>query len=75
MEYPDIGAWWDLKSGQNEVDIVALRLEKNLAVVAEVKRQRKNFKPELLASKAEQLRNKLLPKYTIGSRCLTMEDM
>lgn len=75
MEYRDIGAWWDLKSGQNEVDIVALRLEKNQAVVAEVKRQRKNFKPELLASKVEQLRNKLLPKYTIESRCLTLEDM
>ena len=66
---------WELKGNQNEIDIVALRLEKNQAVVAEVKRQKKNFKPELMAAKVEHLKNKVLPKYSIEVRCLGLEDM
>lgn len=75
FQYKDIGSWWELKGNLNEIDIVALKLEKNQAVVAEVKRQKKNFKPELLASKVEHLKNKVLPKYNIESRCLGLEDM
>lgn len=75
FEYRDIGSWWELKGNLNEIDIVALKLEKNQAVVVEVKRQKKNFKPELLASKVEHLKNKVLPKHTIESRCLGLEDM
>lgn len=75
LEYRDIGSWWELKGNLNEIDIVALKLEKNQAVVAEVKRQKKNFKPELFASKVEHLKNKVLPKYNIESRCLGLEDM
>jgi len=52
-----------------------LKLEKNQAVVAEVKRQKKNFKPELLAAKVEHLQHKLLPKYRIETVCLSLEDM
>lgn len=74
-QYRAIGSWWELKSGQNEIDIVALKLEKNQATVAEVKRQRKNFKPELLAAKAEHLKKKILPKYEIDTMCLSLEDM
>lgn len=75
FEYKDIGSWWELKGNLNEIDIVALKLEKNQAVVVEVKRQKKNFKPELLASKVEHLKNKVLPKYNIESMCLGLEDM
>ena len=75
FEYKDIGSWWELKGNLNEIDIVALKLEKNQAVVVEVKRQKKNFKPELFASKVEHLKNKVLPKYNIESRCLGLEDM
>ncbi|MFI3240295.1 MAG: ATP-binding protein [Bacteroidales bacterium] len=74
-EYRDIGSWWEPKGNQNEVDIVALKLEKNHAVIVEVKRQFKNFKPDLLAIKAEYLRTKLLAKYQIETRCLTLDDM
>lgn len=74
-QYRTIGSWWELKNGENEIDIVALKLEKNQAVVAEVKRQRKNFKPELLAAKVEHLRRKVLPKFEIETRCLSLEDM
>lgn len=75
LQYRAIGSWWESKNEQNEIDIVALKLEKNHAVVAEVKRQKKNFKPELLATKVSHLKNKLLPKYNIESRCLSIEDM
>jgi hypothetical protein len=50
-------------------------LEKNQAVIAEVKRQKKNFKPELLAAKVEHLKNKVLPKYRFEMVCLSLEDM
>lgn len=74
-QYRDIGSWWEPKKDQNEIDIVALKLEKNQAVVAEVKRQRKNFKPDLLAQKVEHLKNKVLHGYQIEVLCLSLEDM
>ena len=74
-QFRAIGSWWENKGNQNEIDIVALGLEKNKAVVAEVKRQRKNFKPELLEQKVEHLKKKLLPRYTIETMCLSLEDM
>ena len=43
--------------------------------MAEVKRQAKNFKPELFANKIETLRNKALFNYEIESRLFTMDDM
>ena len=75
FQYRAIGSWWEPKGNQNEIDIVALKLEKNQAVASEVKRQKKNFKPELLAAKVEHLKNKLLPKYQIDRVCLSLEDM
>jgi AAA+ ATPase superfamily predicted ATPase len=73
--YRAIGSWWEAKGNQNELDIVALKLEKNQALVAEVKRQKKNVKPLLLASKVEHLKQKLLSGYTIETVCLSLEDM
>ena len=73
--YRAIGSWWEAKGNQNEIDIVALKLEKNQAVAAEVKRQKKNFKPALLATKVEHLKRKLLPDYTVETVCLSLEDM
>lgn len=75
FQYRAIGSWWELKGYQNEIDIVGLKLEKNQAVVAEVKRQKKNFKPEFLVAKTEHLKQKLLPKYRIEMRYLSLEDM
>lgn len=74
-QYRDIGSWWELKNGQNEIDIVGLKLEKGQAVAIEVKRQKKNFKPELFKAKVEHLKNKVLPKYEIEMKCLSLEDM
>jgi hypothetical protein len=54
---------------------VALSLEKNKAIVVEVKRNRKNFKEEQFISKVEQLKNKVLLNYSIETLCLSLEDM
>lgn len=75
FQYRAIGSWWEPKSNQNEIDIVALKLQKNQAVAIEVKRQKKNYKPDLLAAKVEHLKNKLSPKYQIELICLSLEDM
>ncbi len=75
QQYRDIGSWWETKGEANEIDIVALGLEKNHALAVEVKRQRKNFKPELFAEKVAHLKTKLLSKYKIESLCLTLDDM
>lgn len=76
-EYREIGAYWEAKKGkaQCEIDIVALKLEKNKAIAVEVKRQRKEFKPEAFAEKVQHLKDKLLPKYTIEPICLTLQDI
>lgn len=78
--YVEVGSWWNATKAkgvdQTEVDIVALPPDKSRpALVAEVKRQRKNFKPELLHSKAEHLRTKVLPEYEIEERVLSLDDM
>jgi len=73
--YREIGSWWETKGNQNELDIVALKLEKGQAVVAEVKRQKKNFKPMLLASKVEHFKHKVLSDYTIETVCLSLDEM
>ena len=76
-EFARIGAWWQGKNNkdQDEIDIVGLYAEEKKALVAEVKRQSKNFKPDLFALKIEELRKKVLFKYEIESRLFSMEDM
>lgn len=75
LKYKNIGSWWESKGNQNEIDIVALSLEKNKAVVAEVKRNKKNIKETLFLDKVEHLKKKLLPTYNIETCFLTLEDM
>ena len=76
-KYIDIGSYWEAKKGkeQNEIDIVALKTEKDKAVAVEVKRQRKEFKHEIFAEKVRHLKEKVLPGYEIEEICLTLEDM
>ena len=74
-EFRLIGLWWEPKGNQNEIDIVAIYLDNKSAIVAEVKRQKKNFKPELFQKKVEHLENKVLAKYQINTVCLSLEDM
>ncbi len=73
--FAQIGSWWNASKGDCEIDIVALYLEKKHAFVAEVKRQKKNFKPEIFQQKVDYLRHSLLHGYTIDAACLSLEDM
>ena len=76
-DFAEIGSWWQGKNNkeQHEIDIIGLYAEDKRALVAEVKRQAKNFKPELFAQKVEALRKKVLFNYEIESRLFTMDDM
>ncbi len=41
--YTAIGGWLERGGSENEIDIVAISIEKGKAVAIEVKRQKKNF--------------------------------
>jgi uncharacterized protein len=75
MQFREIGSWWESKTDQYEIDIVALKLEKNQAFVAEVKRQKKYFKPEIFSVKVKHLRQKVMAKYSIETGFFSLEDM
>lgn len=75
-KYDAIGSWWELKDNQNRIDIVALKLGRNnQAIVVEVRRNKINYKPSLLAKKAEHFVKKLLPGYRVEVSCLSLKDM
>lgn len=79
QQYKNIGSWWETTKGkdvdQNEIDIVAIEAETQKVFIAEVKRQIKNFKPQLFEQKVENIRKKLFFNYDIITACLTLEDM
>ena len=68
-----VGNYWD-RSGQNEIDMIALNDIDKTAVVAEIKRQRKKFSPAELDDKVATL-SKELAKYNVRQIGLCMEDM
>ncbi len=78
QQFRNIGSWWENAKGNknpNEIDIVAIYAKEKKVFIAEVKRQRKSFKPELFEQKVEAIRTKLFFKYEIETACLTLEDM
>ena len=72
-----MGSWWQGKNhkDQDEIDIIGIYADDKRALVAEVKRQRKNFNPDYFNEKVEIVRNKVLSKYNIEVRNFCMEDM
>lgn len=76
-QYSNIGSWWQVKKGQEpcEIDIVGIHIDDKSALVAEVKRQRKNFNPDEFNKKIEIIRNKVLSKYKIETKIFSMDDM
>lgn len=60
--------------GQNTQSEIEVALG-GISVAVEVKRQRKNFKPELLKAKVEHLKAKVLSGYTIEEKVLCLDDM
>lgn len=75
FQFKAIGSWWEPKGVQNEIDIVALYLEKNKALAIEVKRNKKNYKAERFLEKLEYLKRKSFANYDFESICLSLEDM
>jgi AAA+ ATPase superfamily predicted ATPase len=73
--YREIGSWWETKGNLNEIDIVALLLEKNRALAVEVKRQKDRYRPTVFTEKVERLQQTVLQNYTIEKCCLSLEDM
>jgi AAA+ ATPase superfamily predicted ATPase len=74
-KFMEIGSYWEVEGNQNQIDIVALHIEKQKALAVEVKRQRRNYKPEDFARKIEHLHEKVLRDYEIEQLCLSLEDM
>ena len=76
-----IGSWWEGKRGksedtdQHEIDIVAVYFKEKRVLLAEVKRQRKNFDAAKFERKVQLVKNKLFANYKIVTACLTLEDM
>lgn len=76
-EYSAIGAWWERKRGKaaNEIDIVAITADRKRAIVAEVKRQRRNYNHKEFMAKVDRIGETALRGYDITPRLLTLEDM
>lgn len=75
--YREIGSWWERKKGKeaNEIDIIGISAKGNKALVAEVKRQARNYDHKLFMEKVEHIRATVLSGYEIETRLLTLEDM
>lgn len=75
QQFNRIGGYWDNK-GENEIDIVAINdLEKRILVV-EVKRQKKRFKPQVLADKTNHLLQKInCSGYQVKQECFALDNL
>ncbi|MDE6644232.1 MAG: ATP-binding protein [Muribaculaceae bacterium] len=76
-KYSDIGSWWERKKGKdaNEIDIVAISLDRETATVAEVKRQKRNYDHKAFMAKVDSLKTSILSNYKIETQLLTLDNM
>lgn len=75
--FREMGSWWEAKAGKEacEIDIVGIRTDGKSALVAEVKRNARNYDNKAFMSKVERIKAKVLSGYEIESRLYTLEDM
>lgn len=75
--FREIGSWWEPKAGKeaSEIDIVGIRTDGKKALVAEVKRQRRNYDHKQFTAKVERIKSLILAKYEVETCLLTMDDM
>ena len=71
--YSRIGSYWE-RGNSNEIDIVALNEINKTALIAEVKRNRKNIRISKLKAKASNL-TRQLHDYDITFRGFSLEDL
>jgi len=71
-----IGSYWD-KTGENEIDLIAVNDIDKTAKIAEIKRSEKNIKYNSLKEKVTNMINKnnCLSNYKIEYLGLSMTDM
>lgn len=76
-QYSAIGSWWERKKGReaNEIDIVGILAEGRKAIIAEVKRQRRNYDHKTFMEKVEHVKAAILSNYEIKTQLLTLDDM
>jgi hypothetical protein len=75
--FREMGSWWEAKAGKeaNEIDIVGIRTDGKSALVAEVKRNARNYDNKSFMAKIEHIRAKILSGYKMESRLYTIDDM
>lgn len=75
--FREMGSWWEAKAGKEagEIDIVGIRTDGKSALVAEVKRNARNYDNKSFMAKIEHIRAKILSGYEIESRLYTIDDM
>jgi AAA+ ATPase superfamily predicted ATPase len=71
-----IGSYWD-KTGQNEIDLIAVNQLDKSAHIAEIKRNKKHIQINKLKEKASNMmaKTKRLKDYKIEYHALSMDDM
>ena len=76
-KYSDIGSWWERKKGKeaNEIVIVALSIDGKTDLVAEVKRQQRNYDHKAFMEKVDCIKTSIPSKYQIDILLLTLKDM
>ena len=77
QQYSAIGSWRERKKGKDtdEIDIIGLFAGDKKALIAEVKRLRSNYDHKEFMEKIECVKARILSKYKIEIRLLTLEDM
>ena len=76
QQYSAIGSWRERKKGKDtdEIDIIGLFAGDKKALIAEVKRLRRNYDHKEFMEKIECVKTRILSKYKVEIRLLTLED-
>jgi len=75
--FREIGSWWEVKSGKAacEIDIVGIHMDGKSALVAEVKRNARNYDHKAFLAKVDHIKTKMLSGYDIETQLFTLDDM
>ena len=73
-KYTRVSNWWG-RCGENELDLVAVNEFNNVGMIAEVKRNERKIKMDVLENKVASLPSKDFAKYTFQLQALSLKDM
>lgn len=75
--FKELGSWWLPKLGveASEIDIVGIKTNGKEAIVAEVKRQKRNYDHKNFMEKVERIKTSVLSNYDVETRLYTIDDM